>query len=526
MHMLLTRLLALRPLFSIYLVVFVLPHTSAQYLAKVDLSKTSAFTVHARAVDGTVRQITEDGVFELLHWADEGQLRRLPGVLAVEPIVKLMPTRIPNDTLYEYQQVSYDQANLPKMWETVTDAVDYKGRELVVAVLDLEVMHPDLIDNIYLNQDEIPDNGIDDDGNGLIDDYRGWNVDSRNGIHKTGNHGVGVAGIIGASGDNVQGVSGVCWDVKILPISGIDLSNELIEAFDHLRRFRQLYNDTNGEQGVRIVVSNVSASSLGTFGRNHPIWCEMYDKLAEVGILSVGSVTNFPVDVGIAGDMPSTCESSSLLIATNLDRNGDLFRLAGYSDEYVDLAAPGDMIHTTVGGPPDHSYHGFTGTSAAAPHVAGVAALLFAAPCPAMADLIDNDPPRAVQYVREAILTSTTSIASLDGFTVSGGALNAGAALDRIQIVCGGGRRPLSLLVDRVIVSGKTLSFVYQTPDRQPVQVRLYDASGRLVLVQQVATPFYEEKTAYVDVGSCAAGLYHLSIMQADAVITKQIVVF
>ena len=110
--------------------------------------------------------------------------------------------------------------NMVPAWDTITSAAS-----IVVGVIDtgIDVEHPDLIDNIFVNAGEIPDNGLDDDGNGFVDDVNGW--DFRNGDNNPfddRSHGTHVAGTIGARGNNALGVVGVCWRVQLLPLKFLD----------------------------------------------------------------------------------------------------------------------------------------------------------------------------------------------------------------------------------------------------------------------------------------------------------------
>src|SRR5690606_32168659 len=145
-------------------------------------------------------------------------------------------------------------------WDITTGGVTALGDTIVVCVIEGgNLLHTDLIDNAWFNYNEIPGNGIDDDGNGYIDDFRGWNVQSQsdNGVYN-GNHGTGVMGMIGAKGNNENGTVGANWDIKIMSVAGHDLSDEaaMIQAYTYPLIQRKLYNQSEGENGSFVVATN------------------------------------------------------------------------------------------------------------------------------------------------------------------------------------------------------------------------------------------------------------------------------
>ena len=184
-------------------------------------------------------------------------------------------------------------------------------KEIVVAVLDdgIDVNHEDLMGNIFINNKEIPNDKIDNDGNGYIDDYKGYNIDLGNGTAVAQNHGTGVSGIIGAIGNNQLGISGINWKIKILPIFGVNQLDEIIMAYSYVLKMKRLYLSSKGDKGAFVVVTNYSGGISKAWGDVEPYkqWCAMYDLLGAEGILSVGATDNEPINVDVIGDMPSTC---------------------------------------------------------------------------------------------------------------------------------------------------------------------------------------------------------------------------
>src|ERR1041385_1126886 len=255
----------------------------------------------------------------------------------------------------------------PEAWDITTGGMTVQGDTIVVAVIDagFDLAHEDL--NFKKNYAEIPNNNIDDDGNGYIDDFDGWNAYNSTGTIVSDFHGTHVAGIIGARGNNVAGVAGTNWGVKILPVMGSDGTEvQVVEAYAYVYDSRKLYNNTTGAQGEFIVATNSSFGVDQGQAANYPIWCAMYDSLGMVGILSAGATANQDWDVDVVGDMPTSCSINFLISVTNTDRNDLLYTSAAYGDTSIDIGAPGTQINSAM---PGNAYGALTGTSMACPHV-------------------------------------------------------------------------------------------------------------------------------------------------------------
>lgn len=337
---------------------------------------------------------------------------------------------IPDDPYY-YQQWAPAIMNLPQAWEEfTTGGVTATGDTIVVAVIDggADWTHEDL--NCWENAHEIPNNGIDDDGNGYIDDFHGWNAYNHNGYVGSNNHGTHVSGIIGAVGNNGKGVCGVNWNVKVMPIGGSS-SNEsiVVEAYSYVLEMRARYNETDGEEGAFIVATN---SSFGVdYGNpdDYPIWCSMYDEMGNVGILSCGAGPNLNVNVDVVGDVPSTCPGNYLIGITNTTSNDVKYTGAGYGINNIDIGAPGTSIYSTL---PNNNYGNMTGTSMATPQVSGTIALMYAALPEEMMIACKNDPANFCLSVRHHLLNGADHLPSLDGLVASGRRLNAYGAIESV----------------------------------------------------------------------------------------------
>lgn len=337
---------------------------------------------------------------------------------------------IPDDPFFG-QQWAPAIMNLPQAWEEfTTGGVTATGDTIVVAVIDggADWTHEDL--NCWENAHEIPNNGIDDDGNGYIDDFHGWNAYNHNGYVGSNNHGSHVSGIIGAVGNNGKGVCGVNWNVKIMPICGSS-SNEsiVVEAYSYVLEMRARYNETDGEEGAFIVATN---SSFGVdYGNpdDYPIWCSMYDEMGNVGILSCGAGPNMNVNVDVVGDVPSACPGNYLIGITNTTSSDEKYGNAGYGVNNIDLGAPGTSIYSTL---PNNNYGNMTGTSMATPQVSGTIALMYAALPEEMMIACKNDPANFCLSMRHHLLNGADHLPSLDGLVASGRRLNAYGAIESV----------------------------------------------------------------------------------------------
>src|SRR6266496_5803597 len=222
------------------------------------------------------RRISVSPNIYLLHAAsanDDASLRLLKNAKGIILAQKNHETElravVPNDTMYAShwnmnntgQTGGTPDADIdaPEAWGITTGGLTVQGDTVVVAVIDCgaDLTHQDL--NFWKNYLEIPGNGIDDDTNGYVDDYDGWNAQSQTGVITSCNHGTHVSGIIGAIGNNTTGVVGVNWNVKIMPVQPSSTNEALVvAAYTYVYNMRKLYNQTNGVKGAFIVATNSS----------------------------------------------------------------------------------------------------------------------------------------------------------------------------------------------------------------------------------------------------------------------------
>ena len=323
-------------------------------------------------------------------------------------------------------------------WDITTGGMTPNGDQIVICVIDdgLNPNQVDFGDNVWINELETPNNGIDDDGNGFIDDYEGWDADNgTDNIYETGyTHGTSVAGIVGAKGNNGIGVTGVNWDVKIMIVEGGGGEADALAAYAYPLAMRKLYNSTFGVKGAFVVATNASWGV--NFGQpsQAPLWCNFYDSLGVAGIINAGATINDNVNVDAQGDLPTGCSSDYLISVTNLGRDDSKVTFAGYGVTTIDLGAYGAETFTTADA--NDGFDGFGGTSAATPHVSGAVGLIYSAPCQSFGTLYETDPGAAALKAKEYILEGGDDNASIANNTVTGKRLNLYGMLMALDADC------------------------------------------------------------------------------------------
>jgi hypothetical protein len=295
-------------------------------------------------------------------------------------------------------------------------AWDYSrgSRDVVVAIIDsgIDLNHQDLIGNLWTNSGEIAGDGIDNEGNGYIDDIHGWNFYSNNNdIQDRYGHGTHIAGVIGAEGNNAWGVAGINWNVSLMTLKftdeqGMGYTGAAANAMSYISMMKNTY-------GVNVVVAN--ASWGGGTGFSNMLYGAI-NQLNNDGVILTVAAGNNGSDNDITLRYPSCYDSPNIISVGALSSySNGLVGFSNYGATTVDLAAPGSIIYSTI---PYNNYGYMSGTSMAAPQVAGAVALLKAI-----------KPSLSISEVKEAIFSSVDRIPELFGKVASGGKLNIAAAV-------------------------------------------------------------------------------------------------
>lgn len=431
----------------------------------------------------------------------------------------------PNDPLFS-EQWYHTKIESHKAWDLTQGGLTADSQEIVIAVLDdgFETNHPDIIENRWVNKGEIQGDGIDNDNNGFVDDFLGLNVITNNDDHVIKEHGLQVAGIIGGRGDNSLGIAGVNWKVKILFISGVNTESRVIKGMNYIYELRKKYNNTNGQQGAFVVVSNLSAGVNNAFPEDHPMWCSAYDQLGQEGILNVVAATNDETNVDEDGDIPTLCPSDYMIALTISNKGNNRITPSAFGLLNVDLAAPGTGILTTdLGG----DYDQFQGTSAAAPQVAGAVALLYSTPCEEFIELVNNNPAAGALLVKAAILENVDKYSDFEGTTVSGGRLNINNSMLAISSGCEIEERELQIFELSPNPTRNRVNVYFQTPGDGAYMLRLFDMSGRQINEIAVPNSLLEMEERYFDVDGLAVGTYVITLSQGkNQKVSKRFVVY
>ncbi len=377
----------------------------------------------APAVDG-------DTVAPRVKLVDSPDARRLedrPGVRYVEPNATFKATAnastVPGDRLFAQQWAlaSVDGIGAPGAWWTS------RGAGAVIAVVDtgIDLAHPDLAANLWTNPHEAPGNGIDDDGNGFVDDVHGANVLAGSGDVRDGyGHGTAMSGAAAAAANTI-GVTGVAPGAKIMPVKvlGDDGSG----------------NTSSVIAGVRYAIaSGADVVNLSLNGPERSLALEETLTAAKAaGVVVVASAGNDGGNRDASPSYPASVPGGQVLPVAAQSQDGGLAPFSGYGRTML-LAAPGqDVLSTARGG----GYANTSGTSVATAQVSGAAALLAAA-----------RPAATPDQIRDALVGGTRRMPMDAAMVGSGGSLDASRAMARL--IPGAG--PRVTLASRRLIRSKT----------------------------------------------------------------------
>ena len=343
------------------------------------------------------------------------KLKAMPNIEYAEPNYNVYEFSEPNDTYYQNgKQAVLDLIGAKKLWDFDIDCSD-----VTVGVMDsgIQTNHEDLIDNIWVNTGEIVGDGIDNDGNGYIDDIYGWNCGDSNGdVSYVSNHGVHVAGIVSAVTDNSKGVASVARNAKIASIkifnsSGKSTLSYIIEGINYAKK-----NDIN--------IINCSFGGVGWGSTSVSIVKSAIEAVPDIFfVIAAGNIaTSTPQpDNDQTAVYPSqlTKDLDNVISVANTTSSDELSSTSHYGATSVDIAAPGTVIYSTI---PTSSYGTMSGTSMATPMVASAVAVMRAV-----------NPNISAKKIKETLCSSSDKLSALTGKVISGGRLNAYNAVKAIM---------------------------------------------------------------------------------------------
>ena len=337
-------------------------------------------------------------------------------VVYAEPDYLVKANLVPNDPDYEKlwgmsntgQSSGKPGADISaeEAWDTTTGS-----RDIIVGVIDsgIDYTHPDLAANMWRNPGEIPDNGIDDDGNGYVDDVYGINAIKLDGDPYDDNeHGTHCAGTIGGVGNNGIGVAGVCWNVSLMALKFLDS-----EGYGY---------DADAVTCIEYAIDNgarVLSNSWGGEGSDKALE-DAIKAAEEAGIVFVAAAGNETSDNDKTPSYPASYDCASLISVVSTDKSDKLSYFSNWGETSCDIAAPGSGIWSCA---PGGDYQSMSGTSMATPHVSGAAALLLSV-----------NPDLTPAQVKAALLSTVDKLDSLKGKCVTEGRMNVAAAIKSLPL--------------------------------------------------------------------------------------------
>jgi subtilisin family serine protease len=431
-----------------------------------------------------------------------------PDVLYAEPNYLVHAVALPNDPRFgemwdlhntgQSGGVPDADIDAPEAWDLTTG-----DASVVVAVIDtgMDYTHPDLAPNMFHNTPECVPNGLDDDGNGWVDDCYGIDTfyddgDPSDAAHD--DHATHVAGTIGARGNNAIGVTGINWDVRILSCKFLDRGSgataDAVRCLDYVALMK--------DRGVNIVATN---NSWGGTGFSQAL-LDAIDAQRARGILFVAAAGNAGTDS--SGFFPSGFYLPNVVTVAATTRTDTLATYSNRGPRIVHLGAPGSEILSTI---PSVGYAAFNGTSMAAPHVTGVAALAKA-----------QDPGRDWRAIRNLLLAGGDPIPALTDTTVTGRRLNAHGTLACYGTTVLARLRPVRDLVAVQLGAGVDLAALHIDCENPAGTVDVtVQPGGATVTLTDDGTGFDQEAGDGVYAGTwtaASAGTYTASFPNGDTV--------
>jgi thermitase len=369
-----------------------------------------------------------------------------------------------------------------KAWDITTGS-----SSIVIGIIDtgIDINNPELADNIWVNEKELNGKtGVDDDGNGYIDDIHGYNFaeDKPEGLDNNG-HGSHCAGTIGGTGNNGAGIVGVNWKIKMVPIKFLDASGggtlvNAVKAVDYATKL-----------GVNLTSNSWSGGNFTQALK------DAIERAQAAGQLFVAAAGNTAANNDVNPGFPASYDLDNILSVAAVNNRGEMATFSCWGQKSVDIAAPGvNVLSTVLKG----ALQLYSGTSMAAPHVAGVAALV-----------LSNEPKLSYLELKERLMNTSKKYAGLKLKTVSGGLVNAYHALTNTippqdpNDPGGWNQESVSLSTPHPYLKNTVQSFDIVKPGAKRIAV-LFNSFD---LERDIAGTFYD-KVEFIDAAGTVVGAW------------------
>jgi len=354
---------------------------------------------------------------------------------AISALSEFMMEKLSNDPMYS-SQWGLMKIQADKAWDTTTGK-----RDIVIAVIDtgVDYKHPDLAANMWVNTREIPNSNIDNDGNGYVGDYYGYDfINNKADPMDDNGHGTHVAGVIGAVGNNGIGIVGVDWNVRIMPLKFLRANGggDTIAAIKAIN-----YANSMG--------ADIISCSWGGPGMSQALG----DAIKQTNKLFVFAAGNDGANNDATPHFPSNFGYDNMIVVAATDRNDQLASFSNYGSSKVDVAAPGVAILSTYPTAKNTPYVEMKGTSMATPFVAGIAGLMLAV-----------NPSLSPAQLKSLIMQNVDKVPALNGKVKSGGRVNAEKAVAAAR-----GGSPLPTATQTPINTPTPTQTIIQTPTSTPI---------------------------------------------------------
>ncbi len=338
--------------------------------------------------------------------------------------------------------------DVPEAWDLITDASN-----VIIAIVDsgCRRSHQDLNANIWVNAGEIAGNGIDDDGNGKIDDINGWDfLGNDNNPSDQDGHGTNVAGCIGMVGDNGVGSTGVCWQAQMMILKDGDTFPQVALSAAAIE-----YAAMNGAISCNF--------STGYGGGSYPVLQAAVNVAQTAGMIICVAAGNSSTNLNTTSDFPATYTNDNLIVVAATDNDDNLTNFSSFGNVHVDVAAAGLDVYTTSRFS-NSSYGLVSGTSFSAPLTTGVVGLIRA-----------YNPGASYQSVRTALINTSDPVGSLSGMVAANGRINLFAALNLIGP--GGGAStptpdPMTFLTPPAVLNSTSITMTATPATPAPVEYK------------------------------------------------------